>query len=392
MEKIRIYGRAIASPFAAAMLGVFAWNGHLLALSALPLLALLWRCASSRRHAFTIAGAYYLAAGRGLFHGAGVFFGTSDALPAWAYGALVWIVPSIVLAGVWAGLWGNSHRSLRLLAILFIVSVPPIGVIGWANPVTAAGALFPGTGWFGLVVCIAALAYLAHARRPAISLAGVALVAVLCNALYHERSNPQWLALDTNLGASHGSDDDYDRLHALLDLVNQSSSDHPNVKVFVLPELVGGDWSMNALWWERTGSALRARGQTVLIGALKPLDRNSHYVNALFSVGADANRAFVDRVPVPYSMWKPWTSGGADAFWLAPGVHDFAGTRIATLICYEQLLIWPVLSSFLQAPTIIVGAANDWWARDTSISRIQMEATKAWGRLFGVPVVWVRNE
>jgi apolipoprotein N-acyltransferase len=392
VEKIKIYGRILASPFVAAVLGAFAWDGHILALSALPLLVCLWRSASSRRDAFIIAVTYYLAAGRGLFHGAGVFFGTSDALPAWAYGALVWIVPSMVLAGVWAALWGNSHRPLRLLAVLFIVSVPPIGVVGWANPATAAGALFPGMGWFGLIMCIAALSYFAHARRPAVPLAGVALVAALCNAVYHDRSNPQWLALDTNLGASHGSDDDYDRLHALLDLVDQSSSDHSNVKVFVLPELVGGDWSMNALWWERTGSALRARGQTVLIGALKPLDRNSHYVNALFSVGAEGNRTFVDRVPVPYSMWKPWTSGGADAFWFASGVHDFAGTRIATLICYEQLLVWPVLHSFLQSPKIIVGAANDWWARDTSISRVQMEATKAWGRLFGVPVVWVRNE
>lgn len=392
MEKIKIYGQALGCPFAAALLGVFAWNGHVLALGALPLLICLWRCASSRRHAFIIALAYYLAAGRGLFHGAGVFFGSSFALPSWAYSALVWIVPSIVLAGVWGVLWSNGNRPIRLLAILFIISVPPIGVIGWASPITAAGALFPGSGWWGLIACVGALAYFAHARCPLTSLAGVALVAVLCNAVYQDRNNPQWLALDTSLGASHGSDDDYDRLHTLLDLVDQSSSDHPNVKVFVLPELVGGDWSMNALWWRRTGSALRARGQTVLIGALKPLDRNSHYLNALFSVGADGNRTFVDRVPVPYSMWKPWTSGGADAFWLASGVHDFAGTRIATLICYEQLLVWPVLHSFLQAPNIIVGAANDWWARDTSISQIQLEATKAWGRLFGVPVVWVRNE
>ncbi|APA90238.2 hypothetical protein BJG93_34560 (plasmid) [Paraburkholderia sprentiae WSM5005] len=392
METIKGQARLLAGPLVGAFVGVMAWNGVVLALCALPLFVLSWRWAPSRRWAFFTAAAYYLAAGRGLLLGAGVFFGASDALPAWVYGAAVWIVPNILLAGVWAALWGKSHRPLRLLAILFVISVPPIGVIGWANPVTAAGALFPGTGWFGLVLCIATLAYLAHARCPAISLAGVALVAVLCNAVYHDRSNPQWLALETNLGASHGSDDDYDRLHALLDMVDQSSSDHPNVKVFVLPELVGGDWSMNALWWERTGSALRARGQTVLIGALRPLDRNSHYLNALFSVGADGNRVFVDRVPVPYSMWKPWTSGGADAFWLASGVHDFAGTRITTLICYEQLLVWPVLRSFLEAPKIIVGAANDWWARDTSISRIQREATKAWGRLFGVPVVWVRNE
>src|SRR5580698_3637840 len=135
---MKIHGRVLANPVMAALLGVFAWNDHILALSALPLLVYLWRRASSRADALIVAAAYYLAAARGLFHGAGVFFGTSDALPAWAYGALVWIVPNILLACVWAGLWGNTHRALRLLAILFIVSVPPIGVVGWANPVTAA--------------------------------------------------------------------------------------------------------------------------------------------------------------------------------------------------------------------------------------------------------------
>jgi hypothetical protein len=115
-------------------------------------------------------------------------------------------------------------------------------------------------------------------------------------------------------------------------------------------------------------------------------------VNALFAIGADGNRTFVDRVPVPVSMWKPWATGGADAFWRDAGAHDFAGTRIATLICYEQLLVWPILHSLAHDPKIIVGAANDWWARDTSISSIQREATGAWGRLFKIPVIWARNE
>ncbi|MBN3815216.1 conjugal transfer protein TraB [Paraburkholderia sp. Se-20369] len=391
MKKKRNCGRALSAPIMAALLGAGAWNGNLLALGALPLLAYLWRGASSRRHAFLIALTYYLAAGRGLFHGAGVFFGDSTALPSWVYGLCIWIIPSIVVASVWAALWGDCNRPIRLLTILLIISVPPIGVIGWANPITAAGALFPGTGWWGLLACFAALASLSYVSRPGVACAVIVLGAAVANTLYHEPTAPQWEALDTQLGASHGSDDDFDRLHTLLDQVEQRATEHPDTKVFVLPELVGGDWSMNALWWERTGSHLSSRGQTVLVGALRPLDRNSHYVNALFSVGADANRTFVDRVPVPYSMWKPWASGGADAYWFASGVHDFAGTRIATLICYEQLLVWPILHSFLHNPQLIVGAANDWWARDTSISRIQHEATAAWGRLFGVPIVWAHN-
>lgn len=382
----------LALPLAAALVGLIAWNGAVSGLCALPLFIFLWRFARSRRWAFLTAAAYYLVAGRGLILGAGVFFGDDPALPSWAYGIAIWTMPSLLLASVWAGLWGEKHRPLRVLAALLITSIPPIGVVGWANPITAAGALFPGTGWFGFALCVAALAYLAQTRRPVVVLVGLAISASVLNARYHEQQDATWMAVNTDLGAAHGSDDDYARLHALLDVVDQRSSENLNVRVFVLPELVGGDWSMNAIWWQRMAGILSKRGQTVLIGALLPLDRNTHYENALFSVGADGGKWLVDRVPVPYSMWKPWTKGGADGHWADSGVQDVAQRRVATLICYEQLLVWPVLHSFMHRPTLLVGAANDWWARGTSISRIQHEATAAWGRLFSVPVVWARNE
>ncbi len=92
-------------------------------------------------------------------------------------------------------------------------------------------------------------------------------------------------------------------------------------------------------------------------------------MNALFTVGADADKRMIDRVLVPYSMWKPWEKGGADAFWFDSGVHQISGTRIATVICYEQLLVWPVLHSFAHNPEILVGAANDWWARTFKCAR-----------------------
>ena len=40
---------------------------------------------------------------------------------------------------------------------------------------------------------------------------------------------------------------------------------------------------------------------------------------------------------------------------------------------------------------VLVGAANDWWARETSIPAIQGQALDAWGRLFGLPVVRATN-
>ena len=64
---------------------------------------------------------------------------------------------------------------------------------------------------------------------------------------------------------------------------------------------------------------------------------------------------------------------------------------VAYSICYEQLLVFPILISMAHDPDLIVGAANDWWARGTSIPTIQGQALDVWGRLFSLPVVRATN-
>lgn len=148
---------------------------------------------------------------------------------------------------------------------------------------------------------------------------------------------------------------------------------------------------MNRIWWNSEAADLASSGQTALIGAYLPRARNQRYVNALVSIGAERDLVLVDRVPVPISMWMPFTNTGALAYWAHSGVADVGGKRVATLICYEQLLVWPALVSAAYSPDIYVGSANDWWARNTSIPSIQREVTGAWARLFGKPFVWAHN-
>ncbi|MCW3671658.1 hypothetical protein K6Y56_38340, partial [Burkholderia cenocepacia] len=81
--------------------GVGAW------LALAPLITFAWGMSVDRRHAFLIAFVYYAAAGRGLFHGGGVFFAgeLSPAAQSVSWGAFVWLAPTIVLALVWASFW-----------------------------------------------------------------------------------------------------------------------------------------------------------------------------------------------------------------------------------------------------------------------------------------------
>ncbi|MGY8527630.1 nitrilase-related carbon-nitrogen hydrolase [Paracidovorax citrulli] len=238
---------------------------------------------------------------------------------------------------------------------------------------------------------IGVLSALAH-KRPLPYLAALLAISVVANVAFRQPVARDWIPLDTQLGPAKDSSAEYDRLQALLAMVSKASASNPHAAVFVLPELVGGDWSMNSIWWTDLGAAMAERGQTALIGALLPYDRNQRYVNALFSIGHDDALALVDRVPVPISMWKPWAGAGAKAYWWNTGVVTIANRRAASLICYEQLLVWPVLVSMANRPEILVGAANDWWAQGTSIPHIQRQVTDVWARLFGIPSVWVTNQ
>ena len=68
-----------------------------------------------------------------------------------------------------------------------------------------------------------------------------------------------------------------------------------------------------------------------------------------------------------------------------------AGKRAAILICYEQLLVWPILASAAENPDILLGVANDYWAEGTSINAIQGACLHAWSRLFNIPLFLATN-
>lgn len=85
------------------------------------------------------------------------------------------------------------------------------------------------------------------------------------------------------------------------------------------------------------------------------------------------------------------SGGGTRADFFANPSMMVAGRRAAPLICYEQLIVWPVLQSMLHKPDLIIGVGNGWWADGTSIIAIQRASIEAWARLFGLPLVLASN-
>jgi hypothetical protein len=360
----------------------------------LPLIVVIWRSANRRHIAFFALLAYYLVAGRGLLPGASVFFSDPFSGPSTFAGLAVWVVPNVLLAATWAAFWGKNHHTWRLITIMLILSLPPIGIIGWANPITGAGAWFPATGWLGLLSFVTLLVLLATRKRNwSQMIAGLIIISFLTNVFYVIPKAENWIAIDTRFEPTRNVDEEYTRMRQVLSITKYWVEKAPSDTVLVLPEAIGGNWDINAPFWQRISSVARSKKITLLIGARRQENNSAQYVNGLFSIGLDGGLVLPGRMPVPISMWLPFNNKGAAAKWLHPGVTQVHGQTVAHLVCYEQLLIWPILRSMVvERPQVLVGVANDWWARETSIPAIQRQAIESWGRLFSIPVVFAGNQ
>jgi apolipoprotein N-acyltransferase len=251
-------------------------------------------------------------------------------------------------------------------------------------------------------------------------------LALIANLSYPGDPKPpaDWQAVDTHLGAiSHGPVSPLREYLAAQTIQQRACAS--SAKVVIFPESVVPRWTASTdLFWKPSIETFRRKGKTVLIGALIPqllpprdrdlraavdLLRTAHqpetggplpaspqpavpypYRNAIIIRGAQTG-IFLQRLPVPVAVWKPFTRGGAPLQLSGPAVLDLAGQRAALLICYEQVVPWTVWTAALARPTLIVGMSNDHWATGTPIPQWQALCLHAWSRLFRVPYLLAVN-
>jgi hypothetical protein len=381
--------QAAALVLGAAVVGTLAWGDRTLALPLAMAFPALWGIAPTRIVAAAIAVAYFLAASRGLPQGVANFYGSGL-----LWGGVLWIGASLAFVGAYAALWSPRpgwRRAGRFGAASILMAVPPLGIVGWAHPLTAAGVLFPGWGWTGLAAAAGGMLALTTRMWPA---AAAALCAawLWSAASWTTPSVPDaWTGVDMTMGAALGRRTDLEQHRELLAKVRRRAES--GGKIVVMPESTLGLWTptVERFW----NDALRGAGIVVIAGAAV-VDRQG-YDNVLVEIGDDEPRiVYRERMPVPVSMWQPWLAwfgkgGSARAHLFANPVVTVQGRRLAPLICYEQLLLWPVLQSMLHAPDVIVATGNGWWTAGTSIVGIQRASVQAWSRLFDRPLVTAFN-
>lgn len=386
---IRDRWRAALLILFAVAVGTLGWSGEVLLLPLAMIFPAIWAHSPSRLVADMVSAGYFLAASRGQPQGVPNFY-AADLWP----GLLLWLGASASFVGVHAALWARrpgKGRAARYLAAAALMVLPPLGITGWAHPLTAAGMLFPGWGWWG-IGATAILSVLMTGRRWQIA---VAVLGGLCAWSATNWTPPKlpdaWRGVDLALGQNLGRDGSLDHHRDLIATVRRRAGE--GGRVIVLPESALGFWTPTVarLWQD----GLRDLGVTVVAGAAV-IDA-SGYDNVMVAISsAEANILYSERMPVPVSMWQPWRAwtgrgGGARAHLFANPVVELDGMRIAPLICYEQLILWPALQSMLHSPDLIVATGNGWWTAGTSIVAIQQASAVAWAKLFGVPIVMAFN-
>jgi hypothetical protein len=394
---------------------------------------------ATRKAAFRNAFAYYVAGLWPIVPGLARYFGDSTNL---IVPLTLWILTAILLSVPWTVAW-TSHRSHFLwrapLALMMTIA-PPLGIIGLASPITASGYLFPGTAWLGLAVVallpgiVLSTYALAFRRRGAVlCLVSTAAVGLAIAGRLFARGDAApptgWTAVDTHFGDVQQPFRDFFAAQFV-----QGKAAETSARVLIFPESVVPRWSESTeAFWRQSLDRYRTRGQILAIGAglpantrtpkdnreelsdlrsfdfgaaigvLKRTDpqsapamqmrvppnpvikpRPAPVDNALLIVGAES-AVFYQRVPVPVGMWRPFARIGVPLRLNAPGVLAIDHQRAAVLICYEQMLTFPILASMLEHPTVIVGVSNTFWVDHTTIPRYQATALRGWANLFHLP-------
>ncbi|WP_054287227.1 hypothetical protein [Gulbenkiania mobilis] len=372
-------------------ISISAWTfGVTGAAAAFPLI---WWQAKNRAEAMSVATLYYLAGSWVIPGAADAFFAESNS---WFLGMCLWATSSLLLALPWGMLRPFGMKGF--VAALLLVSVPPLGIIGWLNPLLAAADLFPGSGFFGLAAVLV-LFVLWPLRSRLWMLAGLSMFSLAANLAYQPPTIPSsWKAVDTALGKYPADVVSQAYWHTTLTRLVKAEA-ASNVELLVLPEQIGGWFTpqMESIWQRELKYSGVRPTQMILLGGERPLS-DRLYANSLFVwLGDELLGTIGARQTVPVSMWRPYASTGTHApiDWFKPNLYrvPLQGKPVpaAFFFCYEEFLMFPQLMTLASGrPYAMISVVNGWWSSPAE-QTLQRQHIQAWSKLFRLPLLRAVN-
>jgi hypothetical protein len=369
-----------------AALGAVTTCGDIRALCLSLVLFYFWGQSKSRTDAGKRAFYFFLGATWILPEGIVTFFdGVSLRLP---MALFIWVTACFFLSIPFGALFRHKgwQRALAVPAIFLSLTIPPLGFFCVVHPLIAAGVVFPGLGWWGVAGSIGVAAALSYHQRAWAIIPPIVATALFAKPPLLPNYSEKIEAIYTSFAFETGDV----RPTAEWQRANKISR-YPlrqERTIALLPESIGGQITgAGGRLWEGVRQRLGARA--LIIGGERSFA--THRENALFLIEAGANAplpVYTQRIPVPFSMWKPWA--GAQSYPMSlsrKGTFLLEGRQIGALICYEALLALPIFSTMSERPEQLVVAGNLWWAKRTHLHQIVEAFSQSWARLFGVPVV-----
>ncbi len=373
------------------LLGFLAWGNHIAFTLLSPLLFLAYFQIPKRAYIYLFALGYYLASSRGLL------FGTATYYNDFKTGLMLWSSVAFVVSLPWIIFWSNEKKKRYILFLFALAAsiLPPFGFVSWNNPLPSAGLIFPGTGFFGfmfLLLLIYIASYIIDKKKEIESFkliyAYILLLSITAfGSILYSPKGEEINAVQTAFQYDPDKPDrlkDYMRITKYLEIVQLSKENE-----ILLPENALGFYQES----QRVAWETMPDKKTVFAGGYIYHTGTNQYDNALLQIDKNTTKIlYRQRVPVPVSMWRPFTEQGAAATIYKDPVIEIGDKSVGVLICYEQLITYVVMQTMFYHPDRIYGISNLYWSAGTSIEQIQRETLDLYGLLFGVDVYFSVNQ
>lgn len=271
--------------------------------------------------------------------------------------------------------------------------LPPLGAIAAFTPHMAVGFLFPGSGLFGnllIIIAVAVIPVLPGSIKGAVVMALIGLSAA-ATFMAQDRKPPEgWEAVQSSF-----TDRPSDALRArqsraqwLLDDATQRLMS--GAKLILYPETILGERQPGLKPQLQLLSARAKRFDAFVIVGLS-VQTATGLENTLVILGKDEG-VYRARQPVPLAMWGAWRSKRYGAHWNEGGIHILHGKTTAFLLCWEEWTPWAMARSAVRGPTVILSASNHGWSsRGQSMWERQTLSAEALSRQYSLPILRAVN-